>query len=141
MALQLDPTRPNPLMTPGIVYAGLDQYLKASDYFRAAQARGLEFVDLYNNRAASSFSLAMVDQAITLLRYSLQLDPEHPESRDNLGIAYSSKGLLEGAQRQENAAMGHETKHCRESSRDSKQIKNYFFATFLFNSSIKSIMT
>ena len=47
----------------------------------------------------------MVDQAITLLSYALQLDPEHPESHYNLGIAYSSKGMFEEAQREMNAAM------------------------------------
>ncbi|MBE9519530.1 MAG: tetratricopeptide repeat protein, partial [Proteobacteria bacterium] len=105
LALQLDPSRPDPLVTLGIVYARLDQHQRAYEYFKAAQAKGLTSIDLYNNWAVSSFNLGMVDQAITLLRYALQLDPEHPESHYNLGIAYSSKGMLEEAQREMNAAM------------------------------------
>jgi len=77
----------------------------AYGYFKAAQAKGLTSVDLYNNRAVSSFNLGMADQAVTSLRYALRLDPEHSESRYNLDITYSSKGMPEEAQREMNAAM------------------------------------
>jgi len=35
-----------------------------------------------------------------LLRKTLRIDPDHPESHYNLGIAYSEKGLLEESQQE-----------------------------------------
>jgi len=105
LALALDPARPGPLVTLGIVYAKMAQHQKAYGYFTEAAARGLNSVDLYNNWAVSSFSLGMVDKAITLLKHALVIDPAHPESHYNLGIAYSSKGMLEEARYEMNMSM------------------------------------
>jgi tetratricopeptide (TPR) repeat protein len=105
LSIELAPSRPEPLLTLGIIYAKLDQHQRAYEYFRKAQANGIESVDLYNNWAVSSFNLGMTDMAIRLFKHSLLLDPEHPESHYNLGIAYSSKGMLEEAQREMNTAI------------------------------------
>ena len=44
--LQLDPSRPDPLVTMAIVYAGLDHHTEPDDYFRRNQASGLKSVGL-----------------------------------------------------------------------------------------------
>ena len=98
LALALNPSRPDPLVTLGIVYAKTDQHAKAYEYFLLAWSKGIENVDLYNNWAVSSFQLDRTDEAIELLHKALKIDPDHPESHYNLGIAYSSKGMLEEAQ-------------------------------------------
>jgi tetratricopeptide (TPR) repeat protein len=105
LALELDPSRPDPLITLGIVYSKMGQHPKAYDYFLTAAMKGAESVDLYNNWAVSSYNLGKIDQSITLLKKSITLDPDHPESHYNLGIAYSSKGMLEEAQREMQMAM------------------------------------
>ena len=105
LALELDPARPDPLVTLGIVYSKLDKHQKAYDHFLTAATKGVESVDLYNNWAVSSYNLGKIDQSINLLKQSLELDPEHPESHYNLGIAYSSKGMFEEAQREMQMAM------------------------------------
>ncbi|UCD66167.1 MAG: tetratricopeptide repeat protein, partial [Deltaproteobacteria bacterium] len=105
LALELDPSRPDPLITLGIVYSKMGQHPKAYDYFLTAAMKGAESVDLYNNWAVSSYNLGKIDQSINLLKKSITLDPDHPESHYNLGIAYSSKGMLEEAQREMQMAM------------------------------------
>ncbi len=104
-SLALNPSRPEPLVTIGIVYAKTDQHAKAYEYFMLAWSKGIESVDLYNNWAVSSFNIGQVDEAIDLLYKALKINPDHPESHYNLGIAYSSKGMLEEAQREMLRAM------------------------------------
>jgi len=65
----------------------------------------MESVDLYNKWAVNSFSPGMEDRVITSLRYSRQLDPEYPGSYCNLGITFSSRGILKEVQHEKNAAM------------------------------------
>jgi len=142
MVLQLDPSHPDPLVTLGLYYARQDLHPKADDYRRAVQTSGLESVDLYNNWAVSSFSLEMVDQAMNSQRYSRQLDPEHPESHCNLGIAYSSEGnTCRDAARNECSHEATTQSPAEKAAAILNKATNYFFATFLFNSSIKSIIT
>jgi tetratricopeptide (TPR) repeat protein len=100
LAMTLDPTRPNPLITLGIVYANLGEHQEAYKYFQQAWTKGLRNIDLFNNWAVSAFNLGRVDEAINMLHKALQIDPDHPESHYNLGVAYSSKGMLEEAQRE-----------------------------------------
>jgi tetratricopeptide (TPR) repeat protein len=105
LAMTLDPTRPNPLITLGIVYANLGEHQEAYKYFQQAWTKGLRNIDLFNNWAVSAFNLGRVDEAINMLHKALQIDPDHPESHYNLGVAYSSKGMLEEAQREMLRAM------------------------------------
>jgi tetratricopeptide (TPR) repeat protein len=104
-SVELDPSRPEPLVTLGIIYANLDKHKKAYESFQKSAAMGYETVDLYNNWAVSSFQLGKVDEAISLLQFALGLDPDHAESHYNLGIAYGSKGMLKEAQREMTRAM------------------------------------
>ncbi len=104
-ALELDPLRPDPLITIGIVHTRMNNHGMAYEFFQKAAGLGLNTVDLYNNWAVSSFNLGKTDQAIRLLRQALAMDPEHPESHYNLGIAYSSLGMLEEAQQEMSLAM------------------------------------
>jgi tetratricopeptide (TPR) repeat protein len=104
-ALKLDPSRPNPLLTLGITYSNMGQHERAVEYFMISWAKGLDEVDLYNNWGVSSFNLGRVDESIDLLQRSIRIDPDHPESHYNLGIAYSSKGMLAEAQREMSLAM------------------------------------
>jgi tetratricopeptide (TPR) repeat protein len=83
----------------------LGQDLKAFDYFSKASDEGIVSVDLYNNWAVSCFKLGMVDKAIQLLKNAIRLQPDHAESHYNLGIAYSSKGMLKEAQEEMERAM------------------------------------
>jgi len=105
LSVELDPGRPEPLVTLGTIYANMEEHLKAYEHFQKAAAMGYETVDLYNNWAVSSFQLGNVDEAINLLRFALDLDPDHVESHYNLGIAYGSKGMLQEAQREMTQAM------------------------------------
>jgi tetratricopeptide (TPR) repeat protein len=105
LSVQLDPDRPEPLVTLGIIYAKMDEHRQAYESFQKAAGMGHETVDLYNNWAVSSFQLGNVDEAINLLRFALALDPDHIESHYNLGIAYGSKGMLQEAQREMTQAM------------------------------------
>ena len=73
--------------------------------FNSPLGMGLSSVDLYNNWAVSSFNLGKTDHSIRLLKHALAMDPEHPESHYNLGIAYSSLGMFEEAQREMAMAM------------------------------------
>jgi tetratricopeptide (TPR) repeat protein len=104
-ALKLDPTRHNPLLTLGIIYSNMGQHEKAVEYFMLAWAKGIDEVDLYNNWGVSTFNLGMVDESIDLLQRAIKINPDHPESHYNLGIAYSSKGMLAEAQREMSLAM------------------------------------
>ena len=61
---------------------------------------GLNSGDLYNNWGVSCFKLGMLDKAIQLLKHAVELKPDHAESHYNLGIAYSSKGMLKEAQKE-----------------------------------------
>jgi Tfp pilus assembly protein PilF len=104
-ALKLEPRKSNALITLGITYSKLGQDLKAFDYFSKASDEGIVSVDLYNNWAVSCFKLGMVDKAIQLLKNAIRLQPDHAESHYNLGIAYSSKGMLKEAQEEMERAM------------------------------------
>jgi tetratricopeptide (TPR) repeat protein len=104
-ALRLSPSRPNPLLTLGITYSNMGNHKKAVEYFMLAWSKGIEDTDLYNNWGVSSFNLGRVDESIDLLKRAIRIDPNHPESHYNLGIAYSSKGMLEEAQREMSLAM------------------------------------
>ncbi|MDX1777003.1 MAG: tetratricopeptide repeat protein, partial [Desulfobulbales bacterium] len=104
-ALQLNPERPDSLTSLGIIYAGMGKHREAYDSYRQAAAMGYETVDLFNNWAVSSFQLGKTDESISLLRLAINLDPDHAESHYNLGIAYSSKGMLQEAQREMAKAM------------------------------------
>jgi tetratricopeptide (TPR) repeat protein len=105
LAMALDPQRPHPLITLGIAYANLGQHQEAFKHFQQAWTKGLRNIDLFNNWAVSAFNLGRVDEAINMLHKALQIDPNHPESHYNLGIAYSSKGMIEEAQREMLRAM------------------------------------
>ena len=87
------------------IFNWIDQHQDAYKYFQRAWTKGLRSVDLFNNWAVSSFNLGKVDEAINLLHKALRINPDHPESHYNLGIAYSSKGLPEEAQREMLRAM------------------------------------
>lgn len=104
-ALHMNPALETPHITLGIIYETMGAPSKAIDQFEQAAAKGLESVDLFNNWAISLHSLGRTDEAIALLQKALALDPEHPESHYNLGIAYSTKGLLEEAGREMSLAM------------------------------------
>jgi tetratricopeptide (TPR) repeat protein len=105
LAIELNPSQPAPLLTLGIVYSKMNEHQRAYMYFKEAAGKGLDSVDLFNNWAVSSYNLGKTDQAIRLLNHALVLNPEHPESHYNLGIAYSSKGMLKEAQREMALAM------------------------------------
>ena len=104
-ALELEPNRPDALVTLGITYSKLGKDLQAHNYFSKASRQGIVSVDLYNNWGVSSFRLGMTDKAIQLLKYAIELQPDHAESHYNLGIAYSSKGMLKEAQKEMARAM------------------------------------
>lgn len=105
ISINMNPSRPEPLVTLGIIFSKTGQHAKAYEYFLLAWAKGIDEVDLYNNWAVSSFNLGKIDEAINLLQKALQIDPDHAESHYNLGIAYSSKGMLQEAQREMLRAM------------------------------------
>lgn len=105
LALHLDPYLTEALLTMGIAYEETGEHQQALATFQQAKAEGLDTVDLYNNWAVTCFSLDMLDQAIGYLQHALKLDPEHPESHYNLGIAYSNKGLLDEARKEMALAM------------------------------------
>ena len=88
-----------------IVSSKMNEHQRAYAYFKEAAGKGLDSVDLFNNWAVSSYNLGKTEQSIRLLKHALVLDPEHPESHYNLGIAYSSKGMLKEAQREMALAM------------------------------------
>ena len=104
-ALKLESDRPNALVTLGITYSKLGQDLNACNYFSKASREGIVSVDLYNNWAVSSFELGRVDDTIQLVKNVINLQPDHAESHYNLGIAYSSKGMLQEAQKEMGLAM------------------------------------
>jgi tetratricopeptide (TPR) repeat protein len=104
-SLELNPARPGPLLTLGITYAKMNQHSMAISYYEQAWAGGLGSVDLYNNWAVTLYTLGKVDRAISLLQKALTIDPDHPQSHYNLGIAYSSKGLLQKARQEMERAM------------------------------------
>lgn len=105
LALAIDPANPAPLVTLGIIYSKNGEHPEAYKYFQVAWTKGIRNVHLFNNWAVSSFNLGRVDETINLLHKALQIDPDHPESHYNLGLAYSSKGLLEEAQQEMLRAM------------------------------------
>jgi len=105
LAIELNPSQPAPLLTLGIIYSKMNEHQRAYVYFKEAAGKGLDSVDLFNNWAVSSYNLGTTDQSIRLLKHALVLNPEHPESHYNLGIAYSSKGMLKEAQREMALAM------------------------------------
>jgi len=96
-ALELDPNKTDAFVTLGITYSKLGQDRKAYEYFSKASKEGVISVDLYNNWAVSCFKLGMTDKSIRLLKHAIELKPDHAESHYNLGIAYSSKGMLKEA--------------------------------------------
>ena len=98
LAFNIDPGRADLLETLGVYYAKMNNHQTAYDYFQKAALKGSESPDFYNNWAVSTFQLGRIDQAISLLKFSIKLDPEDPESHYNLGIAYSAKGMLDKAQ-------------------------------------------
>ena len=100
LALKINPRRTDLFVTLGKYYAKMNQHKTAYDYFQKAASKGFKSVDLFNNWAVSSFQLGKIDQTIGLLKISINLDPEHPESHYNLGIAYGTKGMHDEAQKE-----------------------------------------
>ncbi len=105
ISLAINPSRPSPLVTLGITYSKIGEDARAIEFFEQAWAQGMENVDVYNNWAVSAFNLGKVDLAISLLQKALRLNPDHPETHYNLGIAYSSKGMLQEARQEMERAM------------------------------------
>jgi tetratricopeptide (TPR) repeat protein len=105
ISLAINPSRPSPLVTLGITYSKIGEDARAIEFFEQAWAQGMRNVDVYNNWAVSAFNLGKVDLAISLLQKGLRLNPDHPETHYNLGIAYSSKGMLQEARQEMERAM------------------------------------
>ncbi len=105
LALKVDPDNTMAMVTKGICFEHSGQSGKAVAMYVAANVRGDQSVDLFNNWGVSCFSLGRIDQAINLFQRSLAIDPEHAESHYNLGIAYGSQGMRAEAQREMTLAM------------------------------------
>ena len=105
IALELDPDNLDSMINLGISYESSGHHKKALSLFEKAAAKGLQSVDLYNNWGVSAFSLKMVDNSIIYFQKAIKIDPEHPESHYNLGIAYGSKGLFSKARKEMALAM------------------------------------
>ena len=54
-------------------------------------------VGLYNYWASNFMNMNDADKAIMYLREAIKLEPDNPESHENLGMAYEMKGLPEKA--------------------------------------------
>ncbi|MDH4320457.1 MAG: DLW-39 family protein [Desulfobulbaceae bacterium] len=92
-ALRYDPNHAKAMVSKAIrlEQAGLSP--AAVQFYRAAALRGEESAELYCNWAVSLFSLGRLDEAITLLRRAIELEPGHADSHYNLGVAYGGKGM------------------------------------------------
>lgn len=105
-ALQLDTENLEPMLNLGIVYEEMGDYARADAAFAEALRLGLnDSVDLYNNWGIAVFKMGATDRAIGYFQRGLQLDPDHPETRYNLGLAYGQKGMLKEAQAEMQRAM------------------------------------
>ncbi|MEW6218306.1 MAG: tetratricopeptide repeat protein [Thermodesulfobacteriota bacterium] len=117
LALSLQPDLLEARLTLAVAAAQLGDHPRAVQLFREAAAQGLDSVDLYNNWAVSLFTLGQVEPSVALLRRAVQLDPRHPESHYNLGIAYSAQGLLAEARQEMTLAMALEAELAQEKGR------------------------
>lgn len=98
-ALHLEKNDLTPLINLGIVYEKLGDYRKADETFGEALRAGLnDSVDLYNNWGIAVFKMGQTDRAIEYFRQGLRVDPNHPETHYNLGLAYGQKGMTREAQ-------------------------------------------
>ena len=105
IALELDPDNLEAMVNLGISYESSGRHQEALRIFAGAAAKGFKSVDLYNNWGVSAFSLKMVDNSILYFQEAIKIDPEHPESHYNLGIAYGNKGLFSEARKEMARAM------------------------------------
>ncbi|MHB8810056.1 MAG: tetratricopeptide repeat protein, partial [Desulfobulbaceae bacterium] len=88
-----------PLINLGIVYEKLGDYSRADETFGEALRAGLnDSVDLYNNWGIAVFKMGQTDRAIEYFHQGLRIDPNHPETHYNLGLAYGQKGMIKEAQ-------------------------------------------
>ena len=105
-ALHLEKNDLTPLINLGIVYEKLGDYRKADNTFAEALSAGLnDSVDLYNNWGIAVFKMGQTDRAIEYFRQGLRIDPNHPETHYNLGLAYGQKGMTREAQEEMQRAM------------------------------------
>lgn len=104
-ALLLDPSSVYASLTNGILLVEEGEYKAADAIFAKLAASGMETVDLSVNWGICAANLGDTDRAIFLFRHALKLDPDHAESHYNLGIAYSTKGLLDDARREMSLGM------------------------------------
>ena len=105
-ALHLERNDLTPLINLGIVYEKLGDYRRADETFAEALRSGLnDSVDLYNNWGIAVFKMGQTDKAIEYFRQGVRVDPNHPETHYNLGLAYGQKGMTKEAQAEMHLSM------------------------------------
>lgn len=105
-ALHLEKNILEPLLNLGIVYEQMGDFRQADATFAEALRTGLnDSVDLYNNWGIVAFKMGETDRAIGYFKKGLSIDPNHPETHYNLGLAYGQKGMDKEAQAEMQHAM------------------------------------
>ena len=96
-ALELDAGLLDAHVTIGITYEEIGTQDMAFSHFRKAWEKGHNMTGLYNYWASNFMNMNDADKAIMYLREAIKLEPDNPESHENLGMAYEMKGLPEKA--------------------------------------------
>ncbi len=105
LALSLNDADLSPMLTLGIAYTKTGRPEKADALFREMELKGEKSVDLYNNWGIAVFNMGGTRQAIGLFKRALAIDPDHPESHNNLGLAYGALGMTDKARQEMMRAM------------------------------------
>ena len=106
LALRLAKDDLEPMINLGIIYEKLGDYPKAAETYAEALKSGLnDSVDLYNNWGIAVFKMGQTDRAIEYFHQALRINPNHPETHYNLGLAYGEKGMTREAQAEMQLSM------------------------------------
>ncbi|MFC1523487.1 tetratricopeptide repeat protein [Thermodesulfobacteriota bacterium] len=113
IALKINPNLLDAYITIGLCYQNTNQYDQAIGTWQDLAEKGLHNVDLYNNWAVSLLRTGHFEAAEEKLLISLILDPQHFESRYNLGVVYTRMGKMDKGRSEMEKAL--KTKRDRES--------------------------
>ena len=96
-AIELDPALSDAYVTLGITYEEKGMQDLAFAQFKQAWENGHNMVELYNYWATNFMNRNEADRAILYLQEAIKLEPDKAESHQNLGMAYTMKGLTQKA--------------------------------------------
>lgn len=111
LAMTLNQQDPAPFFTLGSVYTQMGQYPEAYRWFQLAWIKGIRGVKFFNTWAFVANNLNRTDEAISLLHRALEIAPNNAATHFNLSAAYSSKGMLQEAEKELQRAIQLQQNH------------------------------